>query len=60
MILKWMTDMDKEGCGYTNSYGLSCAECSAKYQIPYEQCCLYECGENEFCRNCDKGIYMEE
>lgn len=54
MILKWMTDMDKEGCGYTNSYGLSCAECSAKYQIPYEQCCLYECGENEFCRNCEK------
>lgn len=49
-----------EGCGYTNSNGLSCKECSERYKMPYEQCCLYECGEHEFCRNCSKGIYKEE
>lgn len=39
---------------------INCHECEAKYKIPHEFCCLYECGEHEFCGGCNKGIYLNE
>lgn len=36
-----------------------CKKCSEKYQMPFRFCCLIECGEHEFCRGCDKGIYLK-
>lgn len=36
-----------------------CVLCHDKYQMPHWACCLQECGEHEFCRGCDKGIYLK-
>lgn len=36
-----------------------CSICAEIYQYPYRFCCLNECGEHEFCRGCDKGIYLK-
>lgn len=30
---------------------MGCNECM--YDAPYEFCCKFECGEHEFCRNCN-------
>lgn len=35
----------------------SCEVCAKKYEMPYDNCCLYECCEHEFCRSCKKGIH---
>lgn len=37
-----------------------CDICKEKYRMPHDFCCLHECGEHEFCRNCTHGIYMSE
>ena len=37
-----------------------CDICKEKYRMPHDFCCLYECGEHEFCRNCTHGIHMSE
>lgn len=29
-----------------------CTECAKLNDFPYEQCCLFECGEHEFCCGC--------
>ena len=31
-----------------------CKDCQINYKMPFVFCCLYECGEHEFCRNCKK------
>lgn len=36
-----------------------CLDCQQKYQMPHSYCCLDECGEHEFCRNCHEGIYLK-
>lgn len=42
-----------------NSY--RCRECAKKFNMPlWDICCLNECGQHEFCRNCEKGIYSNE
>lgn len=38
----------------------SCKECGKQFHMPFDWCCLFECHEHEFCRNCDEGIYSEE
>lgn len=35
-----------------------CDICKEKYCMPRDSCCLHECGEHEFCRNCTHGIYQ--
>ena len=47
-----MTDTSK--CKY------DCTTCTVVHRMPYHFCCLYECGEHEFCRNCKGGIYYEK
>lgn len=37
-----------------------CGKCCEEYHMPYPICCLYECGEHEFCAGCSHGIYSEE
>ena len=37
-----------------------CKSCQKQYQMPHIYCCLEECGEHEFCKNCDKGIYFKK
>lgn len=36
-----------------------CRECSKRYDMPYPYCCLDECGEHEFCRDCANGVYKQ-
>lgn len=31
---------------------LDCETCSKDNRFPFDYCCLFECGEHEFCRNC--------
>lgn len=35
-----------------------CTECKEKNKMSHDFCCLYECGEHEFCRGCGNGIYL--
>ena len=35
-----------------------CDICKEKYCMPYDFCCLHECREHEFCRNCTHGIHQ--
>lgn len=37
----------------------NCQECSELFNMPNSFCCLNECHEHEFCRNCEKGIYSD-
>lgn len=37
-----------------------CKECGVVYNMPYVYCCLDECGEHEFCRRCNHGIYEND
>lgn len=37
----------------------NCDKCHMTFKIPYEVCCLYECGEHSFCDGCNKGIYLK-
>lgn len=37
-----------------------CEKCIVAYHMPYHFCCLYECGEHGYCRNCKGGIYYEK
>lgn len=30
-----------------------CCKCARQFGFPYSYCCLEECGEHEFCRNCE-------
>lgn len=34
-----------------------CQTCSSYFEFPYTWCCLEECGEHEFCADCECGIY---
>jgi len=36
-----------------------CLDCAEKYSLPAD-CCLEDCGENEVCRSCDKGMYLNK
>ena len=36
-----------------------CLECQIKHKMPYYFCCLDECGEHEFCRDCPSGVYLK-
>lgn len=36
----------------------NCKECADVNLFPYKFCCIKECGEHEFCRGCNKGIYL--
>lgn len=36
-----------------------CDKCHITFKMPYEVCCLYECGEHSFCDGCNKGIYLK-
>lgn len=37
-----------------------CKTCQKEYEMPNYYCCLPECGEHEWCRGCDKGIYLKK
>ena len=37
----------------------NCKECSKLFNMPYRYCCLEECHEHEFCRNCNNGIHND-
>lgn len=42
-------------------FGLSsCYTCKDEFDMSHHYCCLYECGEHEFCRNCRDGIYSQK
>lgn len=34
-----------------------CKKCHDKHSMPWDFCCLHGCGEHEFCRDCQHGIY---
>jgi hypothetical protein len=38
----------------------NCKDCEVKYKMPHEYCCLEECGEHEFCKDCKSVIYLKE
>ncbi len=38
---------------------IDCEQCSEEY-LRYSWCCLFECGQHEFCAGCDRGIYGEK
>ena len=38
----------------------TCAECQKEFNMPEAYCCLDECGEHEFCRSCNHGIYEND
>lgn len=37
-----------------------CEKCQEEYELPFSHCCLNGCGEHEFCRNCENGIYKQD
>lgn len=37
-----------------------CDYCISMFHMPHGYCCLEECGEHEFCRNCNHGLYQQE
>lgn len=39
------------GCS-TDSFG--CKECQAEHDMPYDYCCLLECGQHEWCKYCNQ------
>lgn len=47
-------------CPYLKPTRHICKSCQKQYEMPYEFCCLDECGEHEFCRNCNKGVYLNK
>lgn len=48
-------------CEFNRRTGLNdCDICKEKYCMPHDFCCLHECGEHEFCRNCNHGLYQQE
>jgi len=46
-------------CPYKNAHAGTCMLCQEKYKMPSKFCCLTECGEHEFCRNCTQGAYLK-
>lgn len=32
----------------------TCQGCALINKFPFQFCCLYECGEHEFCRGCSR------
>ena len=38
----------------------NCKSCGKSFKMPYSYCCLKECHEHEFCRNCNNGIYSKD
>ena len=50
-------------CNYTlpseKVPGYTCLQCQADNNMPNGYCCLFECGEHEFCRGCHEGIYLK-
>ena len=47
-------------CPYRKPSRHICISCQKQYEMPYKFCCLEECGEHEFCRGCNKGIYQKK
>lgn len=45
-----------KNCQKTNN----CKECAKLFKMPHVYCCLDECGEHEFCRGCNHGIYEND
>lgn len=45
-------------CPYKKPERLICISCQEQYQMPYKYCCLDECGQHEFCKNCEKGTRL--
>lgn len=45
-------------CPYKEADSTQCYACQDEKSMPYVYCCLVECGEHEFCRGCDKGVYL--
>lgn len=45
-------------CPYLKPSKHTCKSCQKQYEMPYEHCCLDECGEHQFCQGCKKGIYL--
>lgn len=54
-ILKGERMSTEEKCNQEKA----CVNCQITYKMPFKHCCLYECGEHEFCKNCDKGMYLK-
>ncbi len=49
-------------CEYQNlnhTIEVNCKQCSENYNMRYDFCCLNECGEHEFCKGCNCGIYLK-
>lgn len=47
-------------CPYNGPTGDACNECRARKQMPHTYCCLEVCGEETFCKDCEKGIYLKK
>ena len=39
---------------------IDCYTCQKEHDMPLRFCCLYECGEHDFCKKCKCGIYLKE
>lgn len=37
----------------------NCEECNKLFNMPYRYCCLEECHEHEFCRNCNMEFIIK-
>lgn len=46
--------------GYNCKNTKDCNQCQTEYNMPHSYCCLDECGEHEFCRGCNHGIYEND
>ena len=50
---KWCKRTEKTG---KRPSLIDCDNCTKEFDFPYPHCCLDECNEHEYCRNCDKGV----
>lgn len=62
---KCIFECDKYKYEYKCHYDLKeptidvCNKCKKKFNMPYDVCCLHECGEHYFCGGCNNGIYLK-
>ena len=50
-----MADIVNGKCDYINKGNWKdCKECADVNNLPYSQCCLFECFEHDFCKGCTK------
>lgn len=45
-------------CPYNDPVWDTCTACQFSNRMPFWYCCLEECGNHDFCKDCDKGIYL--